>query len=145
MFVQASQARLYQFSPETRQLLQKFPLQSSKVNGMQARVFSIDKKTFEISACDDGEPLSSLEELSDELPDHVPRFVLLSYPVTLKSGRKASPYVMVNYMPVTVGAELRMLYAGAKELMRNTAQVGKVIDVTDGDAILEIDDDLREG
>ena len=34
---------------------------------------------------------------------------------------------MVYYLPVTCNAELKMLYAGAKELMRNTAEVGKVI------------------
>lgn len=89
--------------------------------------------------------MKSLDDLSDELPDHVPRFVLLSYPVTLNSGRKANPYVMLNYMPVTVGAELRMLYAGAKELMRNTAAVGKVIDVADEESLSEIDEVLREG
>lgn len=52
---------------------------------------------------------------------------------------------MLNYMPVTVGAELRMLYAGAKELMRNTAAVGKVIDVADEESLSEIDEVLREG
>ena len=111
---------------------------------MQARIFSIDKKSYEILPSND-DPLTTLEDLNDDLPEHAPRFVLLSYPVTLNSGRKANPYVMLNYMPATVAAELRMLYAGAKELMRNTAAVGKVIDVADEDAILEIDAMLREG
>lgn len=39
------------------------------------------------------------------------------------------PYVLLYYMPATCNAELRMVYAGAKELMRNTAEVGKVIEI----------------
>ena len=42
----------------------------------------IDKSTLEISQADD-EVYSNLQELADELPGHSPRFVLLSYPLTL--------------------------------------------------------------
>ncbi len=42
----------------------------------------IDKKTLEISQADD-EVYSDMAELGDELPDNSPRFVLLSYPLTL--------------------------------------------------------------
>jgi hypothetical protein len=55
--------------------------------------------------------------------------VLLSYSLTLPSGRLSVPYVLLYYMPATCNAELRMVYAGAKELMRNTAEVGKVIEI----------------
>lgn len=55
--------------------------------------------------------------------------MLLSYPLTLPSGRLSVPYVMLYYLPITCSNEMRMMYAGAKELMRNTAEVGKVIDI----------------
>lgn len=42
----------------------------------------IDKKTLEISQAED-EVYSNLQELGDELPDHSPRFILLSYPLTM--------------------------------------------------------------
>ena len=42
----------------------------------------IDKKTLEISQADD-DVYSNMQELGDELPDHAPRFVLMSYPLTL--------------------------------------------------------------
>ena len=48
------------------------------------------------------------------------------------------PYVLLYYLPVTCNAELRMLYAGAKELMRNTAEVGKVIEIDSADDLEEI-------
>jgi hypothetical protein len=53
------------------------------------------------------------------------------------SGRMSVPSVMY-YLPVTANAELRMLYAGAKELMRNTAEVGKVIEIDSADDLEEL-------
>ena len=45
-------------------------------------VDQIDKSTLEIAQADD-ETYSNMQELADELPDHSPRYVLLSYPLTL--------------------------------------------------------------
>ena len=47
----------------------------------------IDKRSLEISQADD-EVDKSMAELADELPDNSPRFVLLSYPLTLVCDRK---------------------------------------------------------
>ena len=46
----------------------------------------IDKKTLEIRQDDDKTVYKSLEEIADDLPDHSPRFILLSYPLTLVGG-----------------------------------------------------------
>ena len=43
----------------------------------------IDKNTHEIRQDDDKVVYKTLEEIGDDLPDHSPRFVLLSYPLTL--------------------------------------------------------------
>lgn len=45
----------------------------------------IDKSTLEIKQDEDKTTYTSLEEIGDGLPDHSPRFVLLSYPLTLVS------------------------------------------------------------
>ena len=45
----------------------------------------IDKSTLEIRQDEDKVVYKSLEEIGDDLPDHAPRFVLLSYPLTLVS------------------------------------------------------------
>ncbi len=42
----------------------------------------IDSKSQEIKAADD-ETYSNMLDLGDELPDSAPRFILLSYPLTL--------------------------------------------------------------
>ena len=48
------------------------------------------------------------------------------------------PYVLLYYLPVTCNNESRMLYAGAKELMRNTAEVGKVLEIESVDDLDEL-------
>lgn len=52
------------------------------------------------------------------------------------------PYVLLYYLPVTCNAELRMLYAGAKELMRNTAEAGRVIEIVDTEDLESIEEKL---
>ena len=45
-------------------------------------VDQIDKQTLEIAQANN-EIYANMQELGDELPDHSPRYVLLSYPLTL--------------------------------------------------------------
>ncbi|KAF2121111.1 hypothetical protein BDV96DRAFT_479308, partial [Lophiotrema nucula] len=124
----SSEARLYTFSQETKDKLRKFRLGTSRAQKPQAVIYTIDAKTLEIHQAGD-EVYSKLADVADELPDNKPAFVLLSYPLTLDSGRLSVPYVMLYYLPVSCRSELRMTYAAAKELMRNTAEVGKIIEI----------------
>lgn len=43
----------------------------------------IDKTTKEVKQDDDKTVYKSLDEIGEDLPDHSPRFILLSYPMTL--------------------------------------------------------------
>ena len=54
----------------------------AKTNLCQGKIDQIDKKTLEISKADD-ETYTDLSLLGEELPDHSPRFILLSYPLTM--------------------------------------------------------------
>ncbi|KAK7957065.1 uncharacterized protein PG986_006287 [Apiospora aurea] len=140
----SAEARLYTFSQETKDHLRKFRLGTSRANDPQAVIYMIDRKTHEIRQDEDKMVYKSLEEVGDELPDNSPRFVLLSYPLTLPSGRLSVPYVMLYYLPITCNNELRMIYAGAKELMRNTAEVGKIFDIESADDLEEIPKKLAQ-
>ncbi len=50
--------------------------------------------------------------------------------------------MLLYYLPVTCNAELRMVYAGAKELMRNTAEVGRVIEIDSADDLEDLPEKL---
>lgn len=102
----------------------------------------ISKSNLEISPAS-STVYTKMEDLADDLPDNSPRFVLLSYPLQMESGRLSVPYVMLSYLPPTSSAELRMLYAGAKELMRNTAEAGRLIEIGDAEEVVGIEERLR--
>ncbi|OQO09629.1 hypothetical protein B0A48_05031 [Cryoendolithus antarcticus] len=138
----SSESRLYTFSTPTKDKLRKFRLSTSRAKDPQAVIYQIDKKTLEISQADD-ETYTSMPDLSDELPDNSPRFVLLSYPITMASGRQSVPYVLISYLPSTCNQESRMLYAGAKELMRNESEAGKVIEIDDAEDLLQMEQKLK--
>ena len=52
---------------------------------------------------------------------------------------------MIYYLPVTCNNEVRMLYAGAKELMRNTAEVSKIIEIDSAEDLEDIEEKLKDG
>ena len=59
------------------------------------------------------------------------------------SGRLSVPYVMLNYLPPTCSSEMRMLYAGAKELLRNQAEVGRIIEIDSTEDLDDIEEKLK--
>ena len=50
---------------------------------------------------------------------------------------------MLNYLPATCNSELRMLYAGAKELMRNQSEVGRIIEIDSTDDLDDLEEKLK--
>ncbi|PYH89892.1 glia maturation factor beta [Aspergillus ellipticus CBS 707.79] len=137
-----SESRLYTFSPETKEKLRKFRLGTSRAKDPQAIIYIIDNKSQEIRP-EDGEVYTKMEDLADELPESSPRFILLSYPLTLASGRLTVPYVLLYYLPENCNPSMRMMYAGAVELMRSTAEVNRVIEVYEDEDITSIESKLQ--
>ncbi|KAJ9204330.1 hypothetical protein DTO166G4_2352 [Paecilomyces variotii] len=136
-----SDSRLYSFSPETKEKLRKFRLGTSRAKDPQAIIYLIDTKSQEIRP-EDGQVYNKMEDLADEVPDSSPRFILLSYPLTLASGRLTVPYVLLYYLPENCNPSQRMMYAGAVELMRNTAEVNRVIEIESESDIIAIESKL---
>lgn len=50
---------------------------------------------------------------------------------------------MLYYLPVTATSEQRMAYAGAKELMRNTSEVGRIIELESAEELDELEEKLK--
>lgn len=53
------------------------------------------------------------------------------------------PYVMISYIPATCTAEMRMLYAGAKELFRNQSEAGRIVEISEAEEVEGIEKVLR--
>lgn len=60
-----------------------------------------------------------------------------------ESGRLTAPYVLLYWLPENCNPNLRMLYAGAVELMRSTAEVNRVYEVETEDDIISIESRLK--
>jgi len=133
-------SRLYHLSASTEDGLHRFRLDTSRVKTAQAKIYYIDKKDNRSILPDQrGGTYTSLEDIADALPENNARFVFLSYPCVLeKSGRQASPYVMLFYMPPGAGSEERMMYASAKEFVRGRAQASRVYEVSDEWEVTEV-------
>ena len=50
---------------------------------------------------------------------------------------------MLNYLPPTCSSEMRMLYAGPKELLRNQSEVGRIIELDSTDDLETIEEKLK--
>ncbi|KAF2861715.1 actin depolymerizing protein, partial [Piedraia hortae CBS 480.64] len=120
---------MYTLPQDLKTQLRKFRLSTSRESEPRALLLQISKSlTFESEGT-----YTDLSELAEDLPSNAPRFICVSYPM-MKQGRQSVPYVLVSYMPVTCTGEQRMVYAGARELVRAEAGTGgKVIDVEDAD------------
>lgn len=130
---------LYTFSSTTLSELQKFRFASARATSMQAVIYVIDKQTYQVVA-ESEEPVTSIEELVEELPDNTPRYVVLSYPMKLPDGRLKNPLVLIYWRPPTCGQESKMLYAGAVELMREKAGVSQLIEIDDEEEFEDIEE-----
>jgi len=143
----SSEAKLFTFPTETESHLRSFRLGTSRSTDPQAVIYMIEKNENALVVKQDPKTekvYKDLETLAEDLPDNSPRFVLLSYPLKLKDDRISVPYVLLYYLPVTCNAELRMLYASAKELMKNKAGVGRIIDMDSAEDLEDIPDKLRQ-
>ncbi|KAM9912394.1 hypothetical protein OXX69_002602 [Metschnikowia pulcherrima] len=127
------------FSSSTLSALQKFRFASARATSLQAVIYVIDKETYQVVS-ESESPVTSIEELVEELPDNSPRYVVLSYPMKLPDGRLKSPLVLLYWRPPTCGSESKMLYAGAVELMREKAGVSQLIEIEDEEDFEDIED-----
>ncbi|KAF5210432.1 hypothetical protein E0198_003308 [Clavispora lusitaniae] len=133
---------LYTFSSETLSDLRKFRFASARATTMQAVIYYIDKKTYEVQK-ENEQPIDTLEELTEELPDNSARYVVLSYPIKLDDGRIKNPLVLLYWRPPTCGQESKMLYAGAVELIREKAGVSQLIEIEDEEDFEDLEEQLH--
>lgn len=74
----------------------------------------------------------SIEDLAEELPENSPRYVVLSYELNHRDGRKSFPLVLINWAPMTSETSLLTLHASALINFQTTADLSKVLEVREG-------------
>ncbi|CAG8454209.1 9414_t:CDS:10 [Paraglomus occultum] len=120
--------------PEVLQKLRKFRFSKRSQKGSAAFVLKIDRERLCIVE-DQVYDEITLEDLVEELPETSPRYIVLSYELTHNDGRKSYPLVLIYYSPVSTKPELHMLYASAKTYFQQRADVNKVFDIREAEAL----------
>ena len=72
------------------------------------RTDQIDKKNMEIRQVEDT-VYTSVQDVSDELPDNTPRYILLSYPLTLVRGLSVRCIQLCKMCPLASSRGISML------------------------------------
>ncbi|CCU99659.1 unnamed protein product [Malassezia sympodialis ATCC 42132] len=116
-------------APELLAELRTFRLAKRSSKGA-ALVAKINKAQLRIEKEDVFDPITP-EDLEEELPEHSPRFVVLSMELRHEDGR-ISYRTDTSWAPVSSSMELSTLYASAVSTFSVHADVGKVIDVREG-------------
>jgi hypothetical protein len=78
----------------------------------------------------------SLDRVREDLPESVPRFLVLSYPWKLDNDRVSYPLVFVYYAP-EASAKLNMLYASTKSRLSRALELNKEFDIHTRDELTE--------
>ncbi|KAJ1034478.1 hypothetical protein NDA18_001338 [Ustilago nuda] len=115
------------------QSVRKFRLTPSKVP-ISAQIFKIDRKSLTLQLEETlSTGLSSVEDLVEQLPENSPRFLIVNYKLQHHDGRVSYPLFLLYWAPQTSSLEQSTLYASALSNFAAKADIGKVIDVRDGE------------
>ena len=71
----------------------------------------------------------TIEEIVEELPEHLPRYIALSYVKNHDDGRISYPLVFIFISPAGTKPELQMMYAGSKLGVVNELGLTKVFEL----------------
>ncbi|KAJ2320088.1 hypothetical protein H4S02_005114 [Coemansia sp. RSA 2611] len=89
---------------------------------MLVYIAKIDEKTNTVVKDEQFDSIS-FEELVEELPDNMPRYVVLSYRQRHPDGRVSFPLVFIYYLPTTARPKSRMLYASTQQAFSKETQL----------------------
>ncbi|KAF8212039.1 hypothetical protein K438DRAFT_1662675 [Mycena galopus ATCC 62051] len=115
---------------EIKDTLRKFRF-ARRNEGSAALVIKINKAKLIMEEVEQFDNIT-IEELAEELPENSPRYVLLSYQLEHKDGRKSFPLVLINWAPTSSEIGMLTLHASALLDFQSTADVSKVIEMREG-------------
>ena len=79
----------------------------------------------------DGDVLEdvSVDELREELPEHLPRYVIYSFKLEHSDGRVSFPLCFIFLTPRDCKTETMFMYAGSKLALVKEAEIAKVYEL----------------
>ncbi|CAD5217453.1 unnamed protein product [Bursaphelenchus okinawaensis] len=108
--------------------VKKFRFAKSKTTN--ALILKADKDTMKLQIEEELEDVI-IEEITEQIPAHQPRFVLISFENKKDDGRITYPLCFIFYSPPGCSIELTMLYAGSRNNLVNLCELSKCAEVRD--------------
>ncbi|XP_042342454.1 glia maturation factor beta-like [Plectropomus leopardus] len=115
-------------------LLKKFRFRKETTNA--AIVMKIDMEKQLIVLDEEHEDIS-LEDLSNEIPAHQPRYIVYSYKLNHDDGRVSYPLCFIFSSPTGCKTEQNMMYAGSKNELVKAAGLTKIFEIRSTDELTE--------
>ncbi|XP_020896776.1 glia maturation factor gamma [Exaiptasia diaphana] len=107
----AEKLEVCDIDPEVKTAAEKFRKRKEKTNG--ALIFKIDPSK-QLVYVDELHDDISVEDLKEELPEHLPVYIMYSYCQKHDDGRISYPLCFIFISPSGCKPELQMMYAGSK-------------------------------
>ena len=105
--------------------LKKFRFRKEKTIGAISMKILPDK--LEVVVDEEYEDMT-FEEILEDLPEHQPRYVAISYVYNHSDGRVSYPLIFLFLSPLGSKPELHMMYAGSKLAVVNELGISKVFE-----------------
>eukprot|EP01089_Gocevia_fonbrunei_P009557 TRINITY_DN21899_c0_g1_i1.p1 TRINITY_DN21899_c0_g1~~TRINITY_DN21899_c0_g1_i1.p1 ORF type:complete len:141 (+),score=29.17 TRINITY_DN21899_c0_g1_i1:89-511(+) len=126
-------------SEDVKARFKKFQL-VGKDSKNAAFIMKINTKTQEVEVDDVIE--ADIGDVSADLPESVPRYIVYNYKWIHADGRVSYPLMFIFYCPPGISTNLNMLYSSTKTLLSNELKLTKIFDVRDAE---ELDDKWLQG
>ncbi|XP_012559082.2 glia maturation factor beta [Hydra vulgaris] len=123
-----------ELSADLKAALKKFRFRKGET--FAALVMKIDPEKLLVVEDEIYEDIS-FEDFVSELPDHSPRYVVISFRKAHQNGRVSYPLCFIFVSPQGAKTELQIMYAGSKTGVVNELGLTKVFEVRDVEELTE--------
>ena len=117
-----------EIDPKLKEKLNKFRFRKEK--NIAAIVMKINTEKMLVIEDEEYED-ATIEEIVNELPEHLPRYIVLSYVYSHDDGRVSYPLCFIYMSPAGTKPELHMMYAGTKLEVQNSLKLTKTFELRD--------------
>ena len=122
----AGNVKVCDVDPDLKEKIKKFRFRKATNNA--AIIMKVDKARQMVVLDEEYEDYS-VEQVSSELPESQPRYVLYSYEFLHDDGRKSYPMCLIFVTPQGCNPEQQMLYAGSVRNLVSEAGLTKVFEI----------------
>ncbi|CAG0912868.1 unnamed protein product [Notodromas monacha] len=130
----AQNVKVCEIDAGLKEKLRKFRFRKDESNA--AIIMKVDREK-QMICLDEVLEDCSVDELRESIPDHQPRFIVMSYKMEHDDGRVSFPLCFIFSTPRDCKPELQMMYAGSKLSLETEVELTKTFEVRELEELTE--------